>query len=454
MHGDDVASAGVSVTTDMISKANEIILELIKIQIDKERENARVKALNEKDIKLSGGEVSYKKLKEGGEISMLPSFNKELVKQAKRLDIPVAAVQEKGKENTLSVFFNVKDKNALDGIVRDMVQKKLDQPAQAEKMITIEKPQVEGFQMYCADHDIPVNFMESKEDVKCIFNAAYEQQINRAMDNYRRMQKELSKISVEVKKDKGKPKMIVTDMNNGKKITMNFCTKARLERMLGERMKFEPFKAAETANILAAKLTDEQKRFYYSGSRTVEQMDYFSKDITLNDDNILTENFSFAKMKFKNEEIPRLTITDKEGNFVVLSGASIRRDDVEKNIRNYLKVTDSETIAALMNKAEKLGFAEEAVTLNFKKYAIERESQNSFTVTGGDTILRLDLTNKDTALKQLADTFGMSRNKAEKIFTKAQKQSVSMNTLQRARAKLPKPGNTLDHKSRDRGSRK
>ena len=458
MHGDDVASAGVSVTTDMISKANEIILELIKIQIDKERENARVKALNEKDIKLSGGEVSYKRLKEGGEISMLPSFNKddykELVKQAKRLDIPVAAVQEKGKENTLSVFFNVKDKNALDGIVRDIVQKKLDRPAQAEKMITIEKPQVEGFQMYCADHDIPVNFMESNEDVKCIFNAAYEQQINRAMDNYRRMQKELSKISVEVKKDKGKPKIIVTDMNDGKKITMNFCTKARLERMLGERMNFEPFKAAETANILAAKLTDEQKRFYYSGSRTVEQMDYFSKDITLDDDNILTENFSFAKMKFKNEEMPRLTITDKEGNFVVLSGASIRRDDVERNIRNYLEVTDTETIAALMNKAEKLGFAEEAVTLNFKKYAIERESQNSFTVTGGDTMLRLDLTNKDTALKQLADTFGMSRNKAEKIFTKAQKQSVSMNTLQRARAKLPKPGNTLDHKSRDRGSRK
>lgn len=105
------------------------------------------------------------------------------------------AVQEKGKENTLSVFFNVKDKNALDGIVRDMVQKKLDQPAQAEKMITIEKPQVEGFQMYCTDHDIPVNFMESNEDVKCIFNAAYEQQINRAMDNYRRMQNELSNIS-------------------------------------------------------------------------------------------------------------------------------------------------------------------------------------------------------------------------------------------------------------------
>lgn len=123
-------------------------------------------------------------------------------------------------------------------------------------------------------------------------------------------------------------------------------------------------------------------------------------------------------------------------------------------MRNYLKVTDNETIAALMNKAEKLGFAEKTITLNFKEYAIERESQNSFTVTGGNTVLRLDLSDKESALKQLTDTFGMSRSKAEKIIGKAVKQSVSMNTLQRARAKLPKPSNTLEHKTRNRGSRK
>jgi hypothetical protein len=150
MHGDDVASAGVSMTTEVISKANEIILELIKINIDKERENARIKAMNGKEISLSGGEVSFKKLKAGGEISMLPSFDKEdfkeLVKRAKTLDIPVAGVQEHGKDNTLSVFFNVKDKNALDSIVRDIVQQKLNQPAQAEKMITIEKSQ------FCQTH--------------------------------------------------------------------------------------------------------------------------------------------------------------------------------------------------------------------------------------------------------------------------------------------------------------
>ena len=458
MHGDDVASAGVTVTTDIIAKANEIILEIIKINMDKEREKAQLKAMKGKKPKLSGGEVSFKKLKVGGEISMLPSFDKadfkELVSRAKKLDIPLAGIQEQGKENILSVFFNTKDKAALDSIVRDIVQQKLNQPAQAEKMITIEKTQVEGFQMYCSDHDIPISFMETQEDVKCIFNAAYEQQISRAMENYRRMQSELSKISVEVVKEKDKPKIIVTDMNDGKKITMNFCTKARLERMLGERMGFEPFKAAEVSNILGDRLTDEQKQFFYSGSRTVEQMDYFEKDIHFEDDNILTEKYSFARMKFRDEKAPHLTITDSEGNFVVLSGANIRRDEVERDIRNYLKVSDSETVAAIMGKAERLGFTEKAISLIFKEYNIERETQNSFTVKGGNTVLRLDLSDKESAVKQMTDSFGMSRNKAEKIFGKASKQSVSMNTLQRVKSKLPKPGNTLDHKTRNRGSRK
>jgi hypothetical protein len=400
-----------------------------------------------------------KKLRSGGEIGMLPSYSsedfKELAKRAKKFGIPVAGIQEKGRENTLSVFFNLKDKPTLDNIVRDIHAMKMQgAPEQAEKMITIERSQVEGFQLYCSDHDIPVNFMDSKDGVKCIFNAAYEKQIDRALVNYRKMQAELSKISVEIVKEKGKPKIVLTDMNDGKKLTMNFCTKARLERMLGERMGFEPFKAAEVANVLADRLTDEQKKFYYSGSKTVEQMDYFEKDIKFDDDNILTEKFSFARMKFKNEKEPHLTITDSEGNFVVLSGAIIRREDVERNIREYLKVNDNETIAAIMAKAERLGFAEKVVTISFKEYSIERESQNSFTVTGGNTMLRLDLTDKGSALKQLTDTFGMSKRKAEKIFDKAQKQSVSMNTLQRVKAKLPKPTNVLTNKTRNRGSRK
>lgn len=43
MHGDDVASAGVSVSTQIVSKATEILLDMLKVAIEKEREAARLK---------------------------------------------------------------------------------------------------------------------------------------------------------------------------------------------------------------------------------------------------------------------------------------------------------------------------------------------------------------------------------------------------------------------------
>ena len=203
MHGDDVASAGVSVSTQIVSKATEILLDMLKVAIEKEREAARKKQ-SEKQQVLSGGEVTYQKLKEGGEVTMLPSFAKddygEFLKRAKEMDIPVAAIQEHGKENTLSLFFNVKDKEAVNAIVQDIVREKLKQPEQTERMITIEKEQVEGFQMYCSDHDIPVNFMETQNGVKCIFGAAYEKQMEAAVENFKKLHSELAKTEMMFRK--------------------------------------------------------------------------------------------------------------------------------------------------------------------------------------------------------------------------------------------------------------
>ena len=96
MHGDDVASAGVTVTTDVISKATEAILELLKVEIEKKRYADRSSGAQSKV--LSGGEVTYRRLKEGGEITTLPNFPKEdygeFLRWAKKADIPVAAIQE------------------------------------------------------------------------------------------------------------------------------------------------------------------------------------------------------------------------------------------------------------------------------------------------------------------------------------------------------------------------
>ena len=50
MHGDDVASAGVSVSTQIVSKATEILLDMLKVAIEKEREAARLKQFEKQQV--------------------------------------------------------------------------------------------------------------------------------------------------------------------------------------------------------------------------------------------------------------------------------------------------------------------------------------------------------------------------------------------------------------------
>ncbi len=457
MHGDDVASAGVEVTTQIVSKATEIIMDLLKIAIEREREAKRDKA--DAEPILSGGEVTYQRLKAGGEVTMIPSFDKsdfgEFLKRAKKMDVPVAAIQESGKENTLSLFINVKDKEAANAIVQDILREKMNKPEQTERMITIEKEQVEAFQMYCSEHDIPVNFMESKNGVKCIFGQQYEKQIQAAVDHFQEIHSELSKTSIDVTDGvKGKPKIVVEDDELGKKLTINFCPKAKIERILREHLGYSEEKAVEMANTLTRKLSDDRLGYYLSGSRQLEQMSYYENDIRFDDDNLLLDKYSFAKMQLQGEEAKRLTITDERGRFVVISENNRDRAAIERGIRQHLGVEDSETVKAIMTKAERIGFVEEPRISQYKEYLIERDTQTSFTVRGGNTVIRLDLKDKETAKKQLMDSFGMSAAKAERIIEKAEKQSLIQNLLRKAKAKTKQTADTLKRKTRERGSRK
>lgn len=214
---------------------------------------------------------------------------------------------------------------------------------------------------------------------------------------------------------------------------MNFCTKAKLERVLQEWLGYSKVKAHEAANSLTSKLTHEQQKYFLSGSRQLEQMAYYERNIKFEDDNILTGGFCFNKLQFQNEKTAKLTVTDERiGKFVVLSGNSADRTVVERNIRQYLGIWDNETIAALIAKFERLGFAEAPERKQYKDYFIERETQNTFTVKGGNTVLKHDLSDKETANKALTDTFGMSAAKADKIIAKAAKQSVTENMVKKS----------------------
>ena len=303
MIDENVAGASVSMATEVFTKSTDVLFELIRLSIER---NARLS--KERAKVLSGGEVTYQKLKAGGEVTMISSFAREdydkLVRGAKKLDIPVAALQEKGKEKTVSLFFNLKDREAINAIIQDIMKRKTEDKSHSEKMRILKKDQAEALQETCSRMDIPLTLMNSHEGIKCIYSEEYEKEIDNAV------------------------------------------------REIREKKKYTDLSA------------EDQER---------------------------------------------------------------KTDEAYKKERKDTK---------------------------FRKYHIERDGRDTFTVKGGSKEIRMSLDDASSSCEKLMESFGMSETKARKIIEKAGRQSVTDNLLRKGRNHGHASGFTIRHKKQERGARK
>lgn len=197
------------------------------------------------------------------------------------------------------------------------------------------------------------NFLETKQgNIKCIFNSCDEQKIQKAAENMAEIRNELKNTVVEVQKDKnGRLNFAVSDSTHGKSgksITMRFCEKEKFQRVLQEQFGYDRIKSVEATNILSAKLTSEQSKYFRSGSKLTEQMDYYEHNVKFENDNLLTSDYTFTQLKMKNDNDMKLSITDKDGNYVILTQSNTDRNLAEENIRKYLQISDSEKLDAIL----------------------------------------------------------------------------------------------------------
>lgn len=81
MHGDDVASAGVEVSTQIVSITTNPIMEMIKVAIENER---NAKGYKSKSAVLFSSKATYQKLKESGEGTMPPPLQRKITKRFSR----------------------------------------------------------------------------------------------------------------------------------------------------------------------------------------------------------------------------------------------------------------------------------------------------------------------------------------------------------------------------------
>ena len=356
MLGDDVASTGLTMTMEtakmtgnVILKTAEIISELIKMISQSEN----------KEFEVCGEQKMLSSLRKGGETDSVTlskdDFEKfrEINKKQYGDDIAYFAAEQFANPDFVDVHFLKSDDSAFKAVMNSIVNEKLNLPDQEFKMIEMDKFQVEGFQEYCIKNNIQTNFLETKQgNIKCIFNSCDEQKIQKAAENMSEIRNELKNTVVEVQKDKnGRLNFAVSDSTHGKSgksITMRFCEKEKFQRVLQEQFGYDRIKSVEAANILSAKLTSEQSKYFRSGSKLTEQMDYYEHNVKFENDNLLISDYTFTQLKMKNDNDMKLSITDKDGNYVILTQSNTDRNLAEENIRKYLQISDSEKLDAIL----------------------------------------------------------------------------------------------------------
>lgn len=459
MHGDDVASAGVQMAVELAPMAADVMKGAAKLIVD--IITAMKNAADNKKAELHGDMKMISSLRKGGEMNsvtmskddfeLFKAANKENFKN----DIAFVATP-KGKDSAFVELHYLKsDSSAVTSIMDDIANNKLNQPEQAYKMTMLNKETAEAFQGYCVDNGIPINLYETeKGDIKCIYSASDEMKVKMAAEKISDIKNELQNTSIEVKKDdKGKLKFYISDIEQNKSISVKFGEKEKLQRVLREQFGYSKEKAIAAANILSGKLTDEQKRYYHSGTKLAEQLDRYEKNIRFDKESIVISDFTFSKIKLKDSPDTKLLITDKDNNYAVISENIKDRKSVEDILRNNLKIDGTEQINALLAKTEKIGYANPAQNISQGEYSISRLSRNGAEVSLGEHKVIIDISDRMTAKHTLVSEFGMSDKKADKIIDKAKKQSVTNSLVTKAKGAAEKMKPMIQNKSKKIGSR-
>lgn len=200
--------------------------------------------------------------------------------------------------------------------------------------------------------------------------------------------------------------------------------------------------------------------YFRTDTRQMALLNNFDRNIRLKDDSLLVKPFSFTRANFSSEGINRYIVSNGE-KAAALIPEQMSREEMTDIVREKLGVTDSEMVKAIVDKAEKVEVTykveeikkEAEIAKQNGDIAIERRSEKFFEVSQGTVKRSYDLTDKKQAIKALQNDFGISAEKAERIFQKAQNQSTLQNDFHRMSEKSKVNNKPVKEKKTSKGAR-
>ena len=463
MHGDDVASSGTQIAGEAakgtISLIFQALMKVVENHIQERhlQQELDMKYAAENPPELHGAQKTLSDLKQGGELvsATIPKEDFEAFKKGnKDYDMAYSAFPIKDSD-MVDLYFLKSDESIFKPIMDKIIADKMASPDKQYKMTMIDSDKAEAFQCYCAENNVTINMLETEDKkYKCIYRADSELKVQKAAEHIDAQKNELANVSVEIEKNGNKPQFIINDRDKDRKIRFNFGSKERFEKTLTENLGYNTEKAKLASQAVLAKMSSEQKKAFLSGSKILEKVDYLDRGIKLTDDSLLVGDFEFSSIKLKDQKEPHLLITDNNGNMAAIPQSMKDREIIEDTLRRELGISDNEQAKDMMNKIEKIGYANKAAVIKNGKYNIKRTSKYTAEIALNNKTVTVDLHDRKAAKKTLNETFGMSEKKADKILDKASKQSTTKGILNKAKSNMPDTDHMIKNKKPTRGSRK
>lgn len=470
MMSEDLAGQSLN----MAQKSAEIAVELarlLKSMYDSHAQRKRERTASQpsaadKELNIKSGDVKLSDLKKTGDVSMQSNISahdmETITAKAKNYDIPVSFIGKGENAENVTMAFRTDDKAAVDQILNEVMTEKLAVKPDDYLMFEMNNlGEAQTMERMLKENDIPADIAKGANGkYMCIYEAKNAEALKIIKADLREAHESISKgFDIE---NNGK-KYTLTDKNAEKTITLSSLpTKEKLMRICREQFGFSEHKAVEAANKFESTLLGERLKYFRTDTRQAALLNNFERNIRLKDDSLLVKPYSFTRANFSSDSVNRYLVTNGE-KAAALIPDKMSREEMADTVRYKLGVTDPEVVKAIVDKTEKIEVANKVAEIKKEAeiakqngdIAIERRSEKFFEASQGAARKSYDLTDKKQSIKALQKDFGISSEKAERIFQKAQNQSPLQNDFHKMAEKSKAAAKTkpIKEKKTSKGAR-
>ncbi|MCM1061331.1 MAG: hypothetical protein NC452_13735 [Eubacterium sp.] len=466
--------AGQSMT--MAAKSAEIALEIARLlremhknHVEKKREKALRQASSDYDkVDLKSGEVKLSQLKDSGySVSMQTNIAahdmEAIAAKAESYNIPVSFIGKDENAENITLAFKTDDKAAVDQILKEIMTEKLS--VKPDDYLTFDVDNLGEAQTLSAmlkENDIPADIIKNASGkYQCLYEAKNAEAVNIIKSDFKDIHADIAQNFGIAPKGNG---FVLTDKTLDKSLTLTeMPTKDQLIKVLKSQKQFgyNENKAVEAANKLENTLSGDKLEYFRTDTRQAALLNSFERNITLKDENLLVKPFTFTKANFSSENVNRYVVSNGD-KAIALVPEKMSRNEMLDEVRYKLGVSDAETVNAIIDKTEKIEVAQKVAEIKREAdiskqngdIAIERRSEKFVEISQGSLKKSYDLTDKKQ-IKAIQNDFGISSEKAERIFQKAKNQSPLQNDFHKMaeKSKANAKAKPIKEKKTSKGAR-